>query len=693
MSKAFDRLEWSFLRDVMIKMGFCSEWCDLIMQCVSTTHISILLNGVPCESYKPTRGVRQGDPLSPYLFIIVGEAFSRQLLSAEQENKIQGIKIAPHAPSVSHLFFADECLLFINANLFNVNNLLKIIEDFSAASGQMVNFNKSNVHYSIHVPHRFRRILTRRLKVPIMTAKEKYLGIPLLIGKNKVECFKGLVDRVKHRLSNWNGESMSQCSKSLMIKNFTNTIPSYTMSCLQIPTDIIKQIKTLQRNFWWGFKDKRGTCVISWKSLSIHKNLCGQGFRDMKIMNKALLVRAAWRICTNTEEKWVIALQSKYFPGTSLLHASIKPNCSWAWKGIQKQINFIRQHCRWRLGKGNKIKIWMDVCIIGMNTPPVPKQEVEDSKQYIWVQELFTQNTRQWNTQLLQHLFDSQTVALIMNMRIPHAAEDKAAWMQIPGGASIFSGNFNNITAIFESCLPQSQQHSHHSLGLNTAMIVSWAIWNERCEVVFQGIKAEPLETANRAFSFAFYIDKLHSSDPTLPILGMPTIRMTPKWSPHVAHFFSFCCDASYDVHTGLTCISVIVRDSVGRCWGCKSTCYAGVASSENAECLAFLNAVRWGVELQYTHVVFETDLQGIDSFINSCSPVIAWENEDILLDVIESLKHIPQWKCHYIPRLCNKPADELAKYSRKNGITREWRIESPSLLEQFLLSDIDKFS
>lgn len=98
-------------------------------------------------------------------------------------------------------------------------------------------------------------------------------------------------------------------------------------------------------------------------------------------------------------------------------------------------------------------------------------------------------------------------------------------------------------------------------------------------------------------------------------------------------------------------------------------------------------------MELQYTHIVFETDLQGIDSFINSCSPVIAWENEDILLDVIESLKHIPQWKCHYIPRLCNKPADELAKYSRKNGITREWRIESPSLLEQFLLSDIDKFS
>ncbi|XP_026383334.1 uncharacterized protein LOC113278804 [Papaver somniferum] len=202
MSKAFDRLKWSFLRDVMLKLGFCEEFCHLIMQCVSTTKISILLNDATCKPYSPSRGVRQ-----------------------------------------------DDCLLFINADLHNVNNLLKIIEDFGAASSHMVNFGKSSVYYSANVPQRFCRILTRRLKVPRMNSNERYLGIPIIIGKNKVNCFTGLVERVKNRLFNWNSESMSQCSKSLTIRIVTNTIPAYTMGCLQIPSEIIKQIDNLQRKF------------------------------------------------------------------------------------------------------------------------------------------------------------------------------------------------------------------------------------------------------------------------------------------------------------------------------------------------------------------------------------------------------------------------------------------------------------
>ncbi|XP_026384870.1 uncharacterized protein LOC113280465 [Papaver somniferum] len=252
MSKAFDRLEWSFLRDVMLKLGFY------------------------------------------------------------------------------------DCLLFINADLHNVNNILKIIEDFGAASGQMVNFGKSSVYYSANVPQRFCRILTRRLKVPRMNSNERYLGIPLIIGKNKVNCFTGLVERVKNRLFNWNSESMSQCSKSLMIRTVTNTIPAYTMGCLEIPSEIIKQIDNLQRKFWWGFQKNNGICITSWKKLGLHKYFGGQGFRDLKLLNQALLIRAVWRMCINSEEKWVKAMQAKYYPGTHILLANLKTNFSWSWRGLRK---------------------------------------------------------------------------------------------------------------------------------------------------------------------------------------------------------------------------------------------------------------------------------------------------------------------------------------------------------------------
>ncbi|XP_026396597.1 uncharacterized protein LOC113291260 [Papaver somniferum] len=183
------------------------------------------------------------------------EAFSHQLFHAENNNKIQGIRIAAGAPSIS-LFFAYDCLLFISVDMHNVNNLLDIVKEFGQASGQIVNFTKSSVYYSVHVPQRFCRTLTKRLKVPRMSPNERYLGLPLLIGKKKIDCFTGLVDRVKGKLSKWNGDSMSQSCKFLMIRTVTNTIPSHSMNCLQIPAEIIKQIDSLQRDFWWGFKRK-----------------------------------------------------------------------------------------------------------------------------------------------------------------------------------------------------------------------------------------------------------------------------------------------------------------------------------------------------------------------------------------------------------------------------------------------------
>ncbi|XP_026459336.1 uncharacterized protein LOC113359997 [Papaver somniferum] len=183
----------------------------------------------------------------------------------------------------------------------------------------------------------------------------------------------------------------------------------------------------------------------------------------------------------------------------------------------------------------------------------------------------------------------------------------RAVGMHIPGGASILDGTHNNITAMFESWMPQSQHQSNQSIWLNTTMIVAWTIWNERCEVVFQDKKDDPLVTVNKALSFSNYIDKLNSSVSLTHSLGLPTGSVIPKWKPPASPFLAFNCDAYYDANTGLTCIAIIVRDFAGRCWGCKSKCYAGVESSEHAKSLAFLDAVIWGVELRYTHIVFET--------------------------------------------------------------------------------------
>ncbi|XP_026417489.1 uncharacterized protein LOC113312969 [Papaver somniferum] len=127
LSKAFDRLEWSFLNKILEKFGFCKDFCNLVMQCVSTTSISVLLNGSPCDQFEPTRGVIQGDPLSPYLFILAMEYLSRSLIFAEHNKSIIGIKASRKSPPISHMLFADYILIFGQANMQHIDKILQIL--------------------------------------------------------------------------------------------------------------------------------------------------------------------------------------------------------------------------------------------------------------------------------------------------------------------------------------------------------------------------------------------------------------------------------------------------------------------------------------------------------------------------------------------------------------------------------------
>lgn len=153
LNKAYDRLEWDFLIAIMRRMGFCQRWCDLIWQCIITVSNKIMFNSEPLQPLLPKRGLRQGDPISPYLFMISQEALSINLSFGISERKLEGLQIKRNCPILSHLFSADDSIFFssIKEEFISFSNLNATLNEYCSLSGQHISFLKSSLFFSVNV--------------------------------------------------------------------------------------------------------------------------------------------------------------------------------------------------------------------------------------------------------------------------------------------------------------------------------------------------------------------------------------------------------------------------------------------------------------------------------------------------------------------------------------------------------------
>ena len=196
MSKAYDRVEWGFLKQVMIRMGFHERWISMIMECISTVSYSLLINGEPTGLITPTRGLRQGDPISPYLFLLCAEGLNGLLKTAANQGHIHGVSLCLKGPKITNIFFADDSLLFCRATRVECQKLQDILRLYEKASGQKLNRDKTTLFFSRNTPQTMQDELKNILGVPSIQQYERYLGLPSLVGKEKLTCFSQIKERV-----------------------------------------------------------------------------------------------------------------------------------------------------------------------------------------------------------------------------------------------------------------------------------------------------------------------------------------------------------------------------------------------------------------------------------------------------------------------------------------------------------------
>ena len=326
---------------------------------VETVDYSVLINGESVGPIVPGRGLRQGDPLSPYLFIICAEGLSSLIREAERRNEIRGAMICTGAPIISHLLFADDCFLFFKACESEAIVMKNILATYEAASGQAINLQKSELFCSRNTPDNLKNLIATTLGVRQVLGTGKYLGLPSMIERSKHETFKFIKDRIWSKINSWSSRCLSQAGREILIKSVLQSIPSYVMSVFLLPRSLIDEIEKMLNSFWWGHNsaNSRGLHWMSWERLSIPKSFGGMGFKSFKAFNMAMVGKQAWKLVSDPESLVTRLLKAKYFPQGDYFGAGIGHNPSYVWRSIWSVKDVIRRGLHWCIGTGERIPV------------------------------------------------------------------------------------------------------------------------------------------------------------------------------------------------------------------------------------------------------------------------------------------------------------------------------------------------
>ncbi|KAK5802755.1 hypothetical protein PVK06_030374 [Gossypium arboreum] len=400
MSKAYDRVEWNFIEKVMKKMGFEEKWIAKIMECVRSVTYTVKCNNILSDIFIPERGLRQGDPLSPYLFLFCMEAFSRMLIHAQENNTLRGIRASRDGPRINHLFFADDALLFVRNKRSDIECLVKMLTTFSNISGQEINFEKSMVLFSPNTPRAQRTIFSDLLGMPVVEKLNNYLGLPIPIGKKKTEAFKDITNRLSCRINSWIKRLLSFGGKEVFIKAVLQSIPTYAMSIFLAPKGVIEDIQAMLSRTWWSGKEKgRFWTMIQWKTL-----------------------------CKPKDSLCFKVLSSKYFPDGNIFHAKKMDKASFTWSSIATAVDVFKDGFGWRVGNGEKINIRADNWgMEGLNGDVVISNTLNQCVKS--VKDLWHVDRRSWDVNKVKQVYGQDWSLKICDIPIGDVdQEDKIIW-------------------------------------------------------------------------------------------------------------------------------------------------------------------------------------------------------------------------------------------------------------------------
>ncbi|XP_021736509.1 uncharacterized protein LOC110703057 [Chenopodium quinoa] len=374
MSKAYDRVEWGFLRKLLLTM----------------------------------------------------DAFSHMLHNKVHQGELHGVKASRSGPAISHLLFADDSLLFARATRQECEVIVDILNRYEVASGLKINFEKSEVSFSRGVSTEQQEELMGILKMRTVDRHSKYLGIPTIVGRSKKAIFGALLDRIWKKLQGWKEKLLSRVGKEILLKSVIQAIPTYLMGVYKFPSSVIQSIRSAMAKFFWGSGARRKIHWKSWDVMCTPKCVGGMGFKDLEVFNIALLGKQAWRLVWKDESLLGRVMSAKYYPNSSFLDSYLGVSRSFSWRRIWSAKALLKEGLIWRIGNGSTVNIWKDPWVADENGMYITSAAVEGLNN---VNELVDFSKMEWGEDLISSVFNERDTKCILSIPLgAQTSKDVITW-------------------------------------------------------------------------------------------------------------------------------------------------------------------------------------------------------------------------------------------------------------------------
>ncbi|XP_035843953.1 uncharacterized protein LOC110931403 [Helianthus annuus] len=365
--KAYDNVNWNFVVGVLEQLGFPSRWCAWVRGILSSARASVLVNGSPTFDFPCFKGMRQGDPLSLFLFLVVMEALSYFIDKAVGRGVFKGISLTNGGPCVSHLFYADDAIIMGEWCVENILNVIRVLRCFHICSGLRMNVNKSNI-YGIGVDQQEVELVANSFGCNANNLPFKYLGITVGANVNRICNWRPVFEVFESRLSLWKASVLSLGGRVTLVKAVLESLPNYFFSLYKAPVRVVKDLEKLIRRFLWGGNnDGAKLHWVAWDRIASPAWAGGIGLCSLGIVNKALLAKWGWRYKNESKSFWVKVINALHRHKFCWEFLPFKSSLNGVWRNIVKVCSnqvgdnhSLSCFMCGDLGNGRELMFWLD---------------------------------------------------------------------------------------------------------------------------------------------------------------------------------------------------------------------------------------------------------------------------------------------------------------------------------------------